>query len=791
MDVSEQAISELAPYLNAEEREELTHLLNGGDRPKDLDTDAHKEIWVPKTDKELQTWMWEFLGVYVGDKQVCDNHCSPLEAVAEAYFAKVPRAVWYGSRGLSGKTILLAALSVTEAITLGCGVVLLGGSRDQSQRVHAYMSGDDPAMPGCFFGHPNAPKHLLASDPSRSETRLTNRGFIKAVPASMKVIRGLHPQRMRGDEIDEMDAEVWEASQGCPMESAGVKEQTVGCSTWQHPNGVMTHEMKDAEERGRPVRTWCTVGSTMVLTDCGEKRIDSINPGDMVMTRDGWRPVQHRTAMGIRKVVEVEFSNGRSVRGTFDHRVATPDGWTALGDLSLGAEVEGFHVDLLAGAAVPPIIRGADVKIVAGIRMPSWTVSLGQLALRYSGSSGVLGQRDWLQMVRVYAGRVIAKVVDGEPLRNWAFPEHVGYAMSAGCPELLPPSADNAVSLVGRHGPAPTSIFLDGHAGSHEGLVDSNPEAFSILASDAGSAPGTPSPDDARAARARFHVTRTTTCASPEQVYDIGVHGRHEFVAEGVVVENCFRESLAAGWLSREMVLRKQASMSKRAWAVEVCLAKPYTMGKRVYTNYDRRYNCGPVDYDPGNEIYIGVDFNVNPMCAVAGFKIDDELHIFDEINIWGATTQHLALEILHRYTTRFGNPTCDLLKFVRHPHNIHVYPDASGQYGRRTGSTDIEILENEGFQCWYPRKNPNVSDRINEVNVLLWSADGRRRLKMDDRRAPNLCDHMEQVAYKKDTSIVNKALNIEHDTDALGYLIHGLFPLVDRGSFGFMPLRI
>jgi len=39
----------------------------------------------------------------------------------------------------------------------------------------------------------------------------------------------------------------------------------------------------------------------------------------------------------------------------------------------------------------------------------------------------------------------------------------------------------------------------------------------------------------------------------------------------------------------------------------------------------------------------------------------------------------------------------------------------------------------------------------------------------------------MSAVSYKDGTSIVDKSQGIEHDCDALGYLIHVEFPLISR----------
>lgn len=76
-------------------------------------------------------------------------------------------------------------------------------------------------------------------------------------------------------------------------------------------------------------------------------------------------------------------------------------------------------------------------------------------------------------------------------------------------------------------------------------------------------------------------------------VYDIGVEDEHEFVADGFVVHNCWRESMGTkthpGWLSPEMVIRKKAEVSERMFAVEYDLQEPSTEGRAIDTDHVER----------------------------------------------------------------------------------------------------------------------------------------------------------------------------------------------------------
>lgn len=207
-------------------------------------------------ERELADWILDVLGIQVPHTRVCADHCSPLEALADAYFAAHSRSVWFASRGFGGKSVLLSSLVMAESITLGAGVTLLGGSLKQSQNVHDYMKGRGN-LQGRFFAWPRAPRQLIIGEPTAHKTNLANGGWIEALPASSRAVRGPHPQRLRGDELDEMDPEVWDGACGQPVSRGVVESQIVASSTLQYADGSMARELKMAAERGWPIFTWC------------------------------------------------------------------------------------------------------------------------------------------------------------------------------------------------------------------------------------------------------------------------------------------------------------------------------------------------------------------------------------------------------------------------------------------------------------------------------------------------------------------------------------------------------
>ena len=203
-----------------------------------------------RTEGELRAFVSTAFGVLIPDKRVCPDHSTPWEAFRDAYFAVAPMILWEGSRGFAGKSFLLALLTLTEAITLKAEVNVLGGSGEQSERVIEYMT--------ALWESPSAPRRLLLGDVKR-EQRLVYGNKVRSLMASTKSVRGPHPQRLRLDEIDEMDPVIFDASMGQTMTKEGVPAppQTVGSSTHQYPAGTMTMAKTMAAEKGWPVYTWC------------------------------------------------------------------------------------------------------------------------------------------------------------------------------------------------------------------------------------------------------------------------------------------------------------------------------------------------------------------------------------------------------------------------------------------------------------------------------------------------------------------------------------------------------
>lgn len=203
-------------------------------------SDSHQALPLPTNDEELKRFLFERFAVRLPDTQVCPEHATPFRAFADAYFARSGVTVWKASRGLGGKSYLLALLGHCEAVTLAADVTILGGSGEQALRVLEYLqklSGDE--------------------ENTQRRTLYSSGGRVTALMASSKSARGPHPQRMRLDEVDEMELLILDAAMGQPMGARGIAKQTVMSSTHHYPDATFTEVLKRAEENGWPVYEWC------------------------------------------------------------------------------------------------------------------------------------------------------------------------------------------------------------------------------------------------------------------------------------------------------------------------------------------------------------------------------------------------------------------------------------------------------------------------------------------------------------------------------------------------------
>jgi hypothetical protein len=192
-----------------------------------------------------------------------------------------------------------------------------------------------------------------------------------------------------------------------------------------------------------------------------------------------------------------------------------------------------------------------------------------------------------------------------------------------------------------------------------------------------------------------------------------------------------------------------------------------------VFYAFDDAQNVDErVSYDPSRPVVVGSDFNVNPMCWVLMQQSPEDkkiYHVFDEIFLRNTNTPATLDHLFKRYGAHqggwlfFGDAT------------------ARSRNTRATASDYAHITNDRRFvraKVFYPRANPPVVERFAATNAMLCNAAGERKLVIHPK-CVNLIHDLETRAYEPGTRMPDDHDDIGHITDALGYPLWRLFPVI------------
>jgi len=187
------------------------------------------------------------------------------------------------------------------------------------------------------------------------------------------------------------------------------------------------------------------------------------------------------------------------------------------------------------------------------------------------------------------------------------------------------------------------------------------------------------------------------------------------------------------------------------------------TFAGRIYYAFERGLNVRRWEEPIPQVLYVGMDFNIDPMSAVIATRKGDTLHVIDEIRLFSSNTKETVDEITSRY------PGC----------KIWCYPDPAGRQRKTSASglTDIITLQNAGWIVKAPMQHTPVRDRINAVNSRLCASSGNRYLFVDPK-CKHTIEGLERQTYKEGSTQPDKESGLDHMMDALGYMVDYLFPV-------------
>lgn len=238
----------------------------------------------PRTDDELDAVVRTLFGYQIPRHKVCGDHDAPFDAFSTAYFRKDPQVLIRGSRGLAGKSRMLSVLGLTFAVVDGAEATILGGSLAQSKNVHDTIRS--------VIEYKGFNKHWLSAPPTNTMISFANGAILRPLTASQRTVRGPHPPVLIGDELDEMDPEIWESAKGQPMDQKNYRGEllqavTCAASTVQYPDKTMMQEMARMEEMGLPLFNWCHWESSNPID--GWLSLDMIERKKREVSAERWR----------------------------------------------------------------------------------------------------------------------------------------------------------------------------------------------------------------------------------------------------------------------------------------------------------------------------------------------------------------------------------------------------------------------------------------------------------------------------------------------------------------------
>lgn len=247
--------------------------------------------WEFPADRDaLARWLHDVLGVCVSGEALVRGHAAPLDYVAHSFFEgadslagalairvggvtsmpsdRIVDVVVWANRG-GGKTFLGAVATLLDMIFKpGIEIRILGGSMEQSRRVHEHLRR--------LLARPEiAP--LVKGRITERRVRLVNGSEVELLAQSQAAVRGTRVQKLRCDEVELFDPEVFEAAQLTTRSrevtitggTSLLVHGAVECLSTMHvPHGVMHRLVEECHDGRRKLMRW---GVLDVLERCDDR----------------------------------------------------------------------------------------------------------------------------------------------------------------------------------------------------------------------------------------------------------------------------------------------------------------------------------------------------------------------------------------------------------------------------------------------------------------------------------------------------------------------------------------
>ena len=207
----------------------------------------------PTTKADLKNYIKVYLGLNIPDKAMCAGHSSPMDYLWYAFNCDYQKerqngdlVVWANRGG--GKTEMAAVATLLDCIFKdGVEVRILAGSLDQAGRMYEYLT------KFVNMSYADAVEGRI----SKTGFRLKNGSNVEVLTQSSKSVRGRHIHKLRCDEIEMFDADVFEAAQYVTKSSDEITASLEIASTMHRPYGLMNEVVDKANANQVPIFKWC------------------------------------------------------------------------------------------------------------------------------------------------------------------------------------------------------------------------------------------------------------------------------------------------------------------------------------------------------------------------------------------------------------------------------------------------------------------------------------------------------------------------------------------------------
>jgi hypothetical protein len=277
----------------------------------------------------------------------------------------------------------------------------------------------------------------------------------------------------------------------------------------------------------------CLVAGTLVMTEQGERPIETVRAGDRVWTRRGLRRVTFSGQSAIAETIERDLGNGRVLRGTPDHRVFDDGQWIPLELLTPSSMVHRWestdHQKLLCSkeGTIDAIRTGPMPAWPGTLRIPKESSFIAQYGLPRTD----LFQRGCMSIIATAITQTTSSTTSRQSTDESTSARMGERRNELRCPgTTLPGSPSQPL----RNG---TDRLMAGPGTGSIALTRSIASGFSRAMSAESSSP----PDRVRPSgvvQSASAPPTTPGCARTEPVFDLSVEGEHEFFANGVLVSN-------------------------------------------------------------------------------------------------------------------------------------------------------------------------------------------------------------------------------------------------------------